>query len=258
LKYIVPALLLTFWLTVPPSLVRAEVSSANQNEAASAFQALDILVRQTRAQGDLPRWSNPDQAKVLGRFWDITATLGAPPYRSADVPALLTIGERSKAVFQTYVLFAPQNDVVPDTASNTFKYQDEITHAGTYCLRVLAVEIDALADFLKTLPANQMNKARRTGLRRLRLGIIEFVSGLTLMLRSPGLRAENRTLLLDSLSDTAAQLASVAVPVDRAAMMALIDTVLPSLSETERDKAQAFKSVFARQDCTGLCAIDAQ
>ncbi|CDZ64312.1 hypothetical protein [Neorhizobium galegae] len=59
---------LGFSLAVTPS-VRAEVSIASQNEAATAFQRLDDLPRQTRALGDLPRWSNPEHAKVLGRFW---------------------------------------------------------------------------------------------------------------------------------------------------------------------------------------------
>lgn len=252
------AVLLAFLFSMSPSLVRADVSPANQKEAESAFRALDALARRTRAQGDLPRWSNPEHAGVLGRFWDVEITLGAPPYRSADIPALLAIGERAAAVYKTYVLFTPQNGSLPDTAANTFKYQNEIARAGAYQLRVQAAGIDAIADLLTTLPADQMNEARRTGLRQLRLGIMEYVTGMTLMLRSPDLRPENRTLVLDALSDTAARWAAAATPTDRVAMATQIDAVLPSLSGPALDKAQALKSAFARQDCAGLCAIDRQ
>ncbi|WP_090709542.1 MULTISPECIES: hypothetical protein [unclassified Beijerinckia] len=258
MKYTFPALLLALWFGLAPSVAQADVSASNQNEAASAFQAVDALTRQTRAQGDLPRWSNPEHAKVLGRFWDVKATLGTPPYRSADVPALLPIGHRAGALYKTYVLFAPQAGTVPDTAANTAKYQDEIARAGAYLLRVQAVGLEAIADFVETLPAAQMNAARRDGLSKLRLGINEMVTGIVLMLRSPDLRSENRGLLLDALGEGAATLAASTPPADRTALIAQIDTVLPGLSAPEREKALALKAAFERKACVGLCAVEAQ
>lgn len=258
LKHAVPALLLALWFGLSPSAGQADVSAANQNEAASAFQAVDALARQTRGAGDLPRWSNPEHAKVLGRFWDVKATLGAPPYRSADVPALLAIADKAGALYKSYVLFAPQPGALPNTAANTSKYQDEVARAAAYLLHVLAAELEAITDFVQTLPAAQMNEARRAGLRQMRLGINEIVTSVTLMLRSPGLRPENRIILLDTFSDTAEALAASAAPADRTALIAQIDVVLPGLSVPEREKALAFKAVFERKECVGLCAVEAQ
>lgn len=255
MKHTLSALLLAVWLGASPS-ARAEVSSENQAASNAAFQALDALARQTRAQGDLPRWSKPEQAEVLGRFWDARATLGAPPYRSADVPALLTIGDRAVAVFKTYALFTPKDGTLPDTAANTAEYQDEIVRAGNYVLQAQAAAFEAITDFIKTLPADQMNEARRSGLRQMRLGVTEQITSITLMLRSPGIRPENRDLLLDALGGVAAKLAEATSPADRAAMAAQIDAIMPSLTEPERAKAQALKSAYTQQSCTGLCAID--
>ncbi|MBN9080311.1 MAG: hypothetical protein BGP04_18760 [Rhizobiales bacterium 62-17] len=258
LKTVFPAVLISLWLGLSPSSSQAEISQANQAESAAAFQAVDALARQTRAAADLPRWSNPDHAKVLGRFWDVKATLGAPPYRPADVPALLPVIDRAGSLFKTYVLFAPQAGMVPDTAANTAKYQDEIARAGAYLLRVQAAGLEAISDFLATLPAAQMNAARRDGLRKIRLGINEMVTGIVLMLRSPGLRSENQAILLDALAEGAATLAASTAPADRTALVAQVNTVLASLSGPERAKALAFKAAFERKECTGLCAMEAQ
>lgn len=258
MKHAFPAFLLAICIVLSPSLGRAEVSPSNQNEAAAAYQALDDLARQTRAQGDLPRWSDPDHAKILARFWDVKATLGSPPYISADVPALLAIADRAGALYKTYVLFTSQSGAVPDTAANTFKYQDEVARAAAYLLRVQAAELEAITDFVKTLPAAEMTEPRRAGLQQVRLGINEMVTSMILMLRSPGQRAANRDILLNTLSDSAATMAASMPLADRMALSAQVEAVLPALSAPEREKALAFKSVFKSTECTGLCALDGQ
>lgn len=254
-KSIIPRILFSLCLGLPVA-AKADVSPAHQNEASSAFHALDTLARQTKARGNLPRWSNPAHAKVLERLWNVEATLGKPPYRSVDVPALLTIAERGGAVFKTYLLFAPQGETVVDTAANTFTYQDEISRAAAYMLHVFGAELEAVTDFVGTLPPEQMNDARRTGLQQMRFAITEQVTGFTLMLRSPNLKPENRVLLLDALNHNAPQLAAATSLADRAAMAAQIDAILPVLSAPERSKAQTLKSAFAGKDCEKLCATD--
>ncbi|MCZ4075478.1 hypothetical protein [Agrobacterium sp. LMR679] len=256
LKRLIPALLLLSWFGAMPLVAKADVSSANQNRSAAAFQGLDTLARETRAQGDLPRLSNPAHAKVLDRLWNVEATLGRQPYRSADVPALIAIGANAGAVLKTYALFTPQNGSLPDTAANTFKYQDEIARAGAYLLHVHAAQLEAITDFIAVLPADQMNKARRDGLRQMRLGIMEQFTGLTLMLRSPNLRSENRLILLNAFNASAIPVVAATSLADRTAMATQIDTILPELSGLEREKAQALKSLFMNQNCGGLCAMD--
>lgn len=258
MKHAFPALLIAISLGLLPSSGFADVSSSSQNEAAASFQALDALARRTRAQGDLPRWSIPDHAKVLGRFWDVKATLGTPPYKSADVPALLAIADRAGALYKTYVLFAPQAGSLPDTASNTSKYQDEISRAAAYLLRVQTAELEAITDFARTLPTAEMTAPRRAGLQQMRLGINEMITNVIQMVRSPGLSPVNQDILLSTLGDSAEVMAASTPRADRAAVIAQIAAALPGLTGPQQEKALAFKSAFERNECTALCALSEQ
>lgn len=258
MKSTFPALLIMILLGLSPSASFADVSPSNQNEAAASFQAVDALARQTRAQGDLPRWSIPEHAKVLERFWDVKATLGTQPYTSADVPALLAISDRAGALYKTYVLFAPQPGALPDTASNTSKYQDEISRAAAYLLRVQAAELEAISDYIKTLPAAEMNAPRRAGLQQMRLGINEMITNLILMMRSPALHPVNRDILLNTLGDSAKVIAATTRRADRAALIAQIDTVLSALTGSQQEKALAVKTAFENTECAALCAVEEQ
>lgn len=234
------------------------MSPSNQAEAAASYQALDALARQTRAQGDLPRWSIPDHAKVLERFWDVKATLGTPPYRSSDVPALLPIADRANALYKTYLLFTSQPGTLPDTATNTAKYQDEVSRTAAYLLKVHAAELEAIADFVSTLPTAEMTAPRRAGLQQVRLGINEMMTSVTLMVRSPGLNPANRDILLSALADNAAVMAASTPRADRAALIAQTEAILPALTGPEREKALMFKSTFENGECGVLCALEAK
>ncbi|WP_349961591.1 hypothetical protein [Rhizobium sp. ZPR3] len=234
------------------------MSPSNQAEAAASYQELDALARQTRAHGDLPRWSISDHAKVLERFWNVTATLGSPPYTSSDVPALLTIGDRASALYKTYLLFAPQPGTLPDTAANTSKYQDEVSRAAAYLLKVQAAELEAMSDFVSTLPAAEMTAPRRAGLQQVRLGINEMMTSVTLMVRSPGLNPANRGILLSALADNASVMAASTPRADRAALVAQTEAILPALTGPERAKALMFKSTFEHGECGVLCALEAK
>lgn len=236
----------------------ADVSAANQNEAVAAFNAVDALARQTRAQGGLPRWSNPEHAKVLARFWNEETTLGKPPYRSSDVPTLIAISGRAGALFGTYLRFAPQGGTAPDIAANTTEYQDEVARGGAYLLRVEAIVLEAVADFIKTLPPAEFNQNRREAFQRIRLGIAGMIVGIVQMVGSPGLSPANRDILLTALGAGAEIMAPAAPLPQRAAVAEEINRALPGLSGTARQKALTIKAAFERGGCEGLCAVEAQ
>lgn len=256
MRYAFPTLLAAIWFGLLSSTASASMSPSNQSKAAASYQALDALARQTRAQGDLPRWSVPDHAKVLERFWNVKATLGAPPYRSSDVPALLPIGDRAGALYKTYLLFTSQPGTLPDTAANTAKYQDEVSRAAAYLLKVQAAELEAMADFVSTLPAAEMTAPRRAGLQQVRLGINEMVTSVILMVRSPGLNPANRDILLSALADNAAVMAASTPRADRAALVAQTEAILPALAGAEHEKALTFKSAFEHGECGVLCTLE--
>ncbi len=235
---------------------QAAVPESGVSTLKAAFADLDALARTTRAVGDLPRWSNPDHAKVLARVWDASAILGAPPYGSADIEPLMTIGDAEIAVYKTYAFFSPSPTALPDTARNGGVYQNEIARSGAFLVRLFAAELAAVADFFGKLKPEEVNDVRRRGLQTMRLGMTELVSGAALFLRSPGLRPENRAVLVESFAESGQALADGMTPTDRAAMMAQVDTIMPSLTELERARLGVFRLALAGRSCTGLCSVD--
>ncbi len=236
--------------------VRAEIPQDGLSKSRAAFQALDALVQQTLPKGELPRLSDPQEAEVLRQFFDSQGTLGAPPYTAADLPVLFEIAGRAGAVQKAYVLFAPQPGQVPDMAANTAFFQDEIAVATSYNVDAVVAGLLAISDFLKTLPADQLTETRIAGLRQVRLGLNEMVTGTILMLRSPDISPDNRAILLGSLVKGADAFAGAMTPVDRAAMVAQVDTVLPGLTGPEAEIGQDIRASFGMTSCSGLCALD--
>ncbi len=169
-------------LAVP--VARAGTPPSARAEVKAAFADVDALAQKARAAGDLPRWSDPDGARVLGRIWNVPAILGAPPYAAADVPVLLEITALENTVLKTYALFAPEPGTLADPAANGTRYQDEIVRSGAFLLHAQAAEVEALAAFWASLPPADRTPIRRRGLQQLRTGMVEFLTGMLMMLRS--------------------------------------------------------------------------
>lgn len=232
----------------PPPSARAELDGA--------YADLDALARRARQAGGLPRWSDPEAARVLARLWNKPTILGAPPYKAVDLPLLLDIGARQNAVYKTYLLFAPQLDTLPDTAANTTRYQDEITRATAAMLQVQAAQVEALGAFWASLPTGERTPVRREGAQRMRAGLVEFLTGVLISLRLPTLRADNRRILVDALAETAGPLGAGLPLSDRTALTAQVAAAGAALPADERERVTALASTFAGRDCTSLCAIE--
>lgn len=234
---------------------RAEVPPSAPAELSAASAAFDTLVRETRARGTLPRLAVPGEAAVLERLWDAAALLGRPPYGTADVPKLLAIVERQSNVIKTYALFSPDPAAAPDTARNVALFQDEIARAQAFLIMVFGAAAPALNDLVSRLPSGQLDEARRQGLRQMRLGILEYVSGIVLALRSPSLKPANRLLVTQAFADNAAALAALVSGDDRTALSAAMITALPSLTGEAQAAAKRFIATMQEAPCNGLCAL---
>ena len=257
-KPLISALFLSLCFCASAIPANAGVSTANRQEQASAFAALDARARETLQSGHLPRWSDPEDAPLLARLLNQEKTLGTGPYTAADVPLLLEISDTNVLAFKSYLMFTPKPGTVPDTAANTALYQDEVSRLAAYQIAATGALAEAIDDFVAKLPKAEMSQVRLDGLRQMRLGLLQQVNGVTLMVRSPGLKPENRGLLLNALAENAARIASAATPADRTSMVALTDTLLPDLSGDDKSKALAVKQAFAQTTCEGLCKIDSK
>ncbi|WP_131196160.1 hypothetical protein [Lichenihabitans psoromatis] len=242
-------------LIAVPIQARAEVPPNGVAAMTTAYAAMDARARQTRAKGTLPRWSVVSDRAVLEQVWNSPAILGTPPYTAKDVPLLIGIGEQQSAIYKTYVLFSSNPTTLPDMAQNSTLFQDEITRASIMTTMTLAAEAEAIGDFIVHLPPDQMTDVRRQGLKGFRLGMLELISGFTIMLRSPSLTTDNRALLIDSLAAEAPALAAAAPRGDRSAFVATVNTVIPSLPPDLQSKMAVFVKAMSTDPCERLCAI---
>jgi hypothetical protein len=249
-------LLLVSLLGAPGWKAWAEVPASGPAQLNAAFSAMDALTRQRRASGTLPRWSDPADAKVLAALWDAPAILGRPPYASNDIPLLLGILEKETQVLKTYALFSADPAQQPDTARNAMLFQDELTRSHVFLVRIVATAMPALADFIARLKPDEMNDARRQGLRTMRLGLLELVSSAALALRSPGLTPQNQLLLANGLAENAVALAKGTTRGDRAALVATVQSALPTLSPAVQAPLKDFVTALSVDSCEGLCGLE--
>ncbi len=237
----------TAWAS-PPATAKAEL--------AAAFADLDAVAWETRQAGDLPRWSDPAASRILERLWNVPAILGGPPYVAADVPVLLDLAERENAVYKSYALFVAKPGTLPNTAINTYRFQDEIARATAFLLHLQAAEVQALEAFWSSLPPEDRTPVRRAGAAQLRAGLVEFLTGSLIVLRAPSLRADNRAILTDELARTADVIARALPQLDRAAVGAQATATGAALSPEDRARLAPFTAALSRADCTGLCGIE--
>ncbi|MGL4287473.1 MAG: hypothetical protein ACRCVA_14090 [Phreatobacter sp.] len=243
-------------LSVVASHASAEVPANATTHLNAAYSALDGLIRRARPNGTLPRWSEPESAKVLEQLWDAAAILGRPPYASKDTPLLLGILQKQVQVLKTYTLFPPGPGMAPDTVRNSAVFQDEIARAQVFVIKTIAAALPAMNDSVGQLGPLGMTDMRRQGLRRTRQGLQELITGAVLSLRNPALRPANQGLLAESLRDNAAVLASATPRSDRAALVASIQLALPTLAPAARAPMQSVASTLSSAPCDRLCALE--
>lgn len=254
-RWVATALLAAMTVFGAGTATRAEVPASAPAELGAASAAFDTLVREARQRGTLPRLSVPGDAAVLERLWDAGALLGRPPYGAADVPRLLAIVERQSSIIKTYALFRADPTAAPDTARNVATFQDEIARAQAFLIMVFAAAAPALNDLVGRLPPGQFDEARKQGLRQMRLGILEYVSGIVLALRSPALSPANRLRVTQAFADNGAALAALVSGDDRTALSAAMITALPALTGEAQASAKRFIAAMQETPCEGLCAL---
>lgn len=253
---IVLAAILMCALLLPGAAAKAGAppDAVARNDAALA--AVDARARQARAQGTMPRLSNPVDRPALEALWDQGTILGKPPYRAADVPILSDISRKQTQVFNAYFQFTPSIGKPPDSDANAALFQDEFARSGAFLFGVSGALLQAFDDFWDNLPEVERTTVRRQGLRQVRSGLVLMVTGASEMLRSPGLRPGNAAVLADGMAASAALLAGGLTPKDRAALAAAVQPAMAGVAPGVRAKLEPFVAAMQIGDCKGLCAVE--
>jgi len=234
---------------------RAEVPQNGSAYMDAAFASVETMIKASEGRPTLPRLADPVEGKVLADVWDEPAILGKKPYTGADIPALLNIVQKQSRILQVYTLFSPDRKP-PDTAKNVVEYQDELTRTHVFLLKAVAASLQAINNFGAHLQADEKTEARFQGIRQMRLGLQQILTGASLALRNPALKPENQLLIARSLAQNAADIAAGVAPADRQAMIAALQAAQPVLKPDAKKAVGEFIQTVSAAACDGLCRLN--
>lgn len=235
---------------------RAEVPANGSAYIDASVAAVESLASVEPGKARLPRLSDPVEGKVLRDVWNDAAILGKGPYTADDIPALLNIVQKQTRILQAYTLFSPNpGKVQPDTARNVVEYQDELSRSHAFLLKAIAASLQAINDFGAHLAKDEKTDERFAGLRQMRLGLQQIITGVALALRNPALREANQTLIASSLAENAAGLVAGIGQADRTALIAALQATRPALKPAADKSVAAFIATAGSAACEGLCLL---
>lgn len=236
---------------------RAEVPANGSAYIDASVAAVESMIKVEQGKARLPRLADPVDGKVLGDVWDEPAILGKGPYTGADIPALLNIIQKQSRIVQIYTLYASDGGKAPpDTARNTGEYQDELARSHAFLLKAVAASLQAINDFGAHLSQDEKTDTRFQGLRQMRLGLQEIITGAAVALRNPALREANQTLIARSFADNAATIVAGIAPPDRTALVTALQAARPVLKPNAEKAVSAFIATATSAPCNGLCRLE--
>ena len=231
----------------------ADIPAGSVPQVEAAYAAFAARAKEAQAHGGMPRWSLPEDHDVLAHLLD-PALLGRPPYGEKDLAAMDAIASRARAVYATYLGFARDAPNPQAMEEKALASQDELLHLDAFFIRLEAVELAALADFVAHLKPEQLTEVRLDGLRQMRLGILQMIAG-ALTMGGDAVRPENRELLLDALADSAEPIAAGIPIATRVQMADAVRNVFASMPPADQARVQTFLKAMASTQCSGLCTL---
>jgi hypothetical protein len=250
------AILCMLWLVVLSAPVaRAEVASAKEFDVETRFQGVDTLVRLRRAEGVMPRLSDPRDAPTLLSFWDGKAFLREPPYTVQSLAQLMPMFEQQNRVMKAYVFYARDATTPVDTERNSVEFQDEVATALALLIRTAAAINPAMSNFIQTLPPEQMTDIRRAGLAQARLGFVQMLTGAAMTLRDSQYRANNQRMMTAAMAHSATAISEGLIPAQRNELITIIRTAVPKVTAEAKADLDAVLKALSQTACINLCLV---
>ena len=235
---------------------RAEVSPG----AVSAFHAnhaqFEALLAETRARGTLPRLSEPQEAPVLNRLWDVGMLFRRPPYTLDDLSPLLDVMEKQHMVLRTYLTHASDPQARPNLALNFVTFQDEVSQALAAQINGWGAVIAARNDMLRYPSPETLAADDQAKLRDFRTSVLEVIGRAVLLLRVPEIRHPAQATIATALGENADAIAGLMTRRDRTMLDTAMEAALPALPAEAQRPARLFMGAMRESPCRGLCALN--
>lgn len=238
----------------------AQAQTIGWQDAAAQLDARLQAAQTDRSKA--PRLTNPGDAALLRAVFDLDAIWAA---RGQPFPTLSARCDPVRSIGRTYnslgaapnhggALTAAEAQV---TRANWTAYHDELTLSSAALLLCVAIESQAIGDFMAALPAEQQTPFRRQA------AIEGRQHAANMLFAEIGMQSEtrsytsvaNRRMLLEALATVAPVIAETLTLAQRAAVRSAIDKQMPGLSAADSATLMSARRAFESTRCTGMCAV---
>jgi hypothetical protein len=250
-QYVLPIALLAQIAAGPAHAGLADGAQDTMKIAVGQFQA---LLREEAARTAPPRLTDEKAKPIFDTLFDNAKILGSHPYKASDVEPLLTVFGNYFGMTKVYLGFR-NADGTNNLADNEFEYQNELSKLAVEMVATSGAVSEALNDYVKATPAEQISEERKSGLAKMRTGVGQVVSGVITLLQNPRYGDENKLAMAQAIVETAPYLREI-LPVEERKSFAksALDSLLNSPKEVE-PLINEFANTMHSEECTGLCAL---
>ncbi len=138
---------------------------------------------------------------------------------------------------------------------NALRFQDEVVLLTNRLIQCQSVHIPALTSFFEGLPAEQRTETRLQGLRQMRRGQAQMISGVLITVHDPAVRPENRLRALGALQRHVGLFVAAMPLAERAALLQGLTPLLTTGDAASAEGRQAVRRALQNDSCARLCQI---
>jgi hypothetical protein len=223
----------------------AAIAQEGQRLAAGAVQAakeFTSYIGKTATAKAKPDLTVPPAAPLFARIFDTKALASLPAPVASDLSWASEWLGASASSYMALLNFGtnPQAaDYQQAVEGNVQRYEDEISNAMNFMVRLMPRVSIAARGFMQSLPEAERNQpTRQQGLKNIRDGYMQTVSGAASFVAG-GPKAPNARLVARALSDTVAEWRALATAEERTQLVDVIDQARKEVKDAETEASLA-------------------
>jgi hypothetical protein len=209
--------------------------AASAKESAQALAAyLDTVFK----SGGRPDYRKPPVPDLLHRVFNTEELMALPPPNPSDLPWLLDWGAAANRTNVLMIFFGmtPGQDLDQAVVlRNQKECEDQCAASLNFMIRLTAVEVPALNQFMAQLTPEQRTPVREAGLQKARHSATEMIEGAIIWV-SQGIKPVNARLLTAALRDTGDVWAAYITSDDRTRVLSMLIALQKTVTDDEVQK----------------------
>lgn len=240
------------------------------SDAQESYKKLDKIFVDSRVNRTYkpPRLKNKTVASLFEILTDSNTVLKSNKLTTKDLGQLMDFCDGVNSLHKSYhmnnlvslatldVSFQErQKKAQKHMENNLFNYQDEMFRLLSFSVSCAEKQNELLLKFWANLDDSERTDIRKNGIKQARLGLFQVFLGASMSLDEEKLRVKNRTLLLQSLSDSAQSYAEVLTLKHRAKVVEVIQNSDFVKSKKNSKYGQHILQMMSNKDCDNFCKL---